>query len=450
MWSRIDLEYDNWDAGAYRLCRVSHPCIDDEYPFECAREMILPGNGTRVGTLGRNNAMFKMVYGMAGIDRNTNLVSMSASVKVFRCLNCSGNGSFHAWRTEHSYHSLSKPAFVTKSIDCKCLLDIRRLKSSWKDIVQTKYETRFIAGCAVAWFLGHKTNYFPKGVVEEINQAEPAADGVKLFYHNTHDGNQEQVLFVRLELKHGGFFISDPLTADSRLQSKLCATCKFKNTNRSGTRMMFGLDCGRHALCEKCVFSYFGTRDNDMVSIDSDNKVNMCLKCNVEMNQVLHVSLGKLTELRAPWAIGFLGRKAVFSRSFMTSAYPFFKRYLEWVLSAVIECEKYLDAARESLVVQNGRLEHPSCEAEAKHIEKGIALLRAACDQWELADIWLRFRRSTYEFLVVPDSPYPFEFMNQDDEFYMSLLSRKEYDLLRNRAICTQWNYYAHIDRDID
>jgi hypothetical protein len=92
----------------------------------------------------------------------------------------------------------------------------------------------------------------------------------------------------------------------------------------------------------------------------------------------------------------------------------------------------YLDAARESLVIQSGRLEHStSCEAEAKHIEKGIVLLCAACDQWELTDVWLRLRRSTYEFLVVPDLPYPVKFMNQDDKFYMSLLSGNEYDLLR-------------------
>lgn len=446
MWRRIYLEDSEWNAGVYRTCRISHECIDEEYPFECVREMILPGHGCRVGTLGRNNALFRMVYGMKGIDINVNIVNMSASVKMFRCPSCTDSGCFHAWRVEHSYHSISKPAFVTKTMNCLCLSNGRSFNRSWKDIIVTKYETRYIAGCAIAWFIGHKTNYFPKGILEEINSVDSKLDGVKLFYHNSHVGNVEQVLFVQLRHESGGFYITNPLDMSSRLQSKLCFVCKFKNTNQSGSRMMFGLDCGRHALCEKCVFAYFVRKDSDMVSIHSDNKVDWCSHCNVEMNRVIHVSVGSLKELRAPWPIGFLGRKPVFSRSFMTAVYPFFKMHLEWVLSAVTECEKYLDAAKELLVVQHGRRDHEDAlsPSEVTHVQKGIDLLIIACDQWELASVWLKFRRGAYAFLMEADTPYPMEFLNQDDEFYMSLLSRKDYELLRNRAICTQWNCYEH------
>jgi hypothetical protein len=443
MW-RSGLDGDKWDANAYRGCSVLHPCIDYEFPFDCVREMSLPGQGSRVGTLGRNNAMFRMLFGMAGIDTETRMLNMSDTVKVFYCRICSvGNGN-HYWKVEHSYLTISKPAFVTHSISCSCLSSGKSMNHSWTDIVKMKYESRYIAGCAIALFIGRKSNYFPKGIVEVVSTVDSNCDGVKLFYHKSSEGEEDQVLFVKTTRGSGGFHISNPLDANSKLQNKMCLKCKFKNSNQNGFRMMFGLDCKRHVLCENCVFEYFTSRINGVESISSKNKTNYCYGCNSSMRQVIHVSLGRLMEIRAPWAVGFMGKKPVFCHPFMAALNSFFQFYLAWTIDAVEECGIYLQDAREGITIERMKLHGVEDGEERKLIKKGIALLQIVRNNWELVSIWLSFRKTTYSFLTERNIPYPKEFLSQDASYYASMLPRRDFDVLRTRAICVQWNCEEH------
>ena len=435
----------------YRECGITSCLISKEYPFECLQEMSFPGHGCQVGSLGRNYSVVRLMYGAAGQEAGDVIVNASANVKIFKCIIGSESNHNHGyWRVEHSYGSISKPGFVTSTFNCECLKSSANFNISWKDVVGMKYETLHMGGCAVAWFFGRCLNYWPLSVV-----AEPVVihtDGiVRLNYHKCSEDGPKQTLELRLLYEDGGWHISDPLVYNSPIQMKSCRKCLFSNANLGGYRMMFGLDCKKHALCEKCIFRYFAAKGRTLGDYETEHDPAFCESCNVCMRQVVHVAFDSVSQLRAPWPIAFFGQKAIFNEPFFKCMTPFFKCHLEWIMDATIQAREEILTlkrviAREELFVEDEEEKSQVSVFLLQEKVKLIAEWQEALDAWNLVLIWLEFRVEHYRFLVEFDTPFSKAFLDQDADYFVRHLNRRKFNMLKNRAVCLTEVAKSHAD----
>lgn len=436
--------YDLWNPRAFNTCTITDGCIGFDFPYECSRELSLAGYGCRVGHIARNYIMFKMTYGMAGIEALNGITNVSQDTKVFTCPLCENPYGSSPWVVEHIYSSISKPAFVSQSMSCNCLRPGIVYERSWKETIGLKYESAYLAGCAVAFFIGRRTNYFPKDI--DIDDS-----GVELTYHKDREDAPEQILRLELSDRDGGFYIEvDPLNWKSRIQCRGCAACGFRNMNMHGSRMMFGLDCNRHAACEKCVFVLLTSR-NPMIP---GFRRGWCSLCSVNMSDCkLHVEIGNVKCLRAPVAYGYLGEKAVLCPILYYQLEPIYREDIEWAVAGRKESSDSLLSCQNRLAGEKAKLTDAGSNFGASHrsvdsINKGIRLLEAACLRWEAVLSWLGSREDQFRFAIGTDIPFPRNLLDQDRIGINRNLEKSVFDMLRNKAICSHWNAEEHLAKE--
>lgn len=417
-------------------CAVNSHLVDLEYPFECARDLMFPGNGCRVGSLGTNFQVYKMVSGAAGREPRDPLISMSSTLKSFKC--CTDNSMSHGtWTVEHMHGSFLKPAYVTGVFHCDgCFKFGVNFGVSWRQVLETKYESQYLAGCAVAYFISRKTNYMPKVIIAADSHL--AVGRVRLFYHKAIESTEEQTLDLSLDFRDGGWHIRDPLKRNCFPQVKACLQCKFTNANSDGSRMMFGLDCKKHALCEKCVFSYYA-KYTTIGDGGADVNGRECDVCKQKLQQALHVSLAGVGMLRAPWPVGFIGKKAVFSTALFDNLCPFYERSVKWAVDAMEEAEnesRGADTALEGLVEDRREEDENTSEDLSRRRLEAIRSWKAALEAWQQVMMWLNSKKEHYAFLLEFDVPFSKHFLDKDAYYFIIQMDKKSFDRLRQKAEC--------------
>lgn len=437
---------DHWNPQRYNVCTVTDECIDYDFPYECVRELSLAGFGCRVGHIARNYNMFKLIYGIAGIEARHSMMNISPEMKVFSCPQCDSPYGSSPWVVDHIYSSISKPAFVTQSIGCNCLRYGAVYDRSWKETIGLKYESMYLVGCAVAMFFGRRINYFPKGI-ETVCDSEGGNGVVELTYHKSIPDGNEQVLRLEVCNRNGGFYIQkDPLEWKSRIQFRSCVVCRFRNGDLNGCRMIFGLDCGRHGVCEKCVFGLLASVNPIVPGFQN----GWCGVCCSGMDRKVHVELGSVKCFRAPVPCGFFGKKPVFSPILYAQLGPMYQHHIEWAVTgrkeagdALASCRDQLENEKASLVALGSNTNSSSTSVDS--VNKCIRLLEASCEKWERVVTWLDSRVEYFNFALDIDIPYPKSFLAQDMALINRKLEKREYELLRNKAICSHWNAETHL-----
>ena len=431
-----------WD---YYVACVDDDGIDDTFPYECAREFALPGPGFEAGYANTNERVLKLMYGAKGTDVDRVCRSHRHASREFFCPYQEWVSPSHSyWEIDH-YHCdhYSKPGFVTRTFTCNCLRDEKYVESCWTDLMEVKYETKYLAGAAVAWFFVRKLNYFPKAMWD--TEVGPDYGTVVLSYHSSSSEDIDQNLVLHVKYKEGGWHISNPLAKTAKKCKRSCCCCTHSNCFDE-YRVMFGLDCGSHYVCEFCVFDFFTSypqwKANDEnkggIEVRHPSTCNACAKD--KMKRVVHmIGFDSVKVLRAPRPCGYIGRKPIFNRAFFRTANEFFERQLKWVTDSIYEAEREVTELRKLVCITSDFKEDLE-DDEENYYDRRCIESDMAHKAWGKVLDWLNYRDEHYMFLMKADVPFPKEFLNLDEEYYATNLCYRNFLQLKNEAKCLTSN----------
>ena len=339
----------------------------------------------------------------------------------------------------HYYNSESEPGIVTGMYECECLRDQANLNASWKDIVQTKYESEDIAACSVAFYFGRHLNYFPLDIWKKKSGIGKST--MCILYHKAKRNGDLQEVDLDLNFSNGGWHINDPLNTKSCVQAKRCDMCLFTNSNRGGYRMMFGLDCSKHCVCELCVYRFFVEKGTPLGNHGTIREPWECGTCGSAMERVVHISIGEEgLVLRAPWPRKYIGQKPIFNKHFANAIGPFYKTHLRWVLNGIITAKEEISMCNEvisGIDEQMSDIEQRDTPFEGtmvSYLNEKQRNWKKALDEWNLVMFWLDYRREHYDFLLTHDDPFPKTFLCHDATYYCEVLDRRGFEVLKKKA----------------
>ena len=203
--------------------------------------------------------------------------------------------------------------------------------------------------------------------------------------------------------------------------------------------MMFGLDCGRHFVCEQCIFGFVAilVKRTPVESGEEMQVPHFCIHCRKETRGVVGVSFKGVTEMPKPRPVGYFGIKAVFSPEFWSNMAPFFKIHIEWILLAFGEATRMIAMGNEVLREAQRTLNAEGIDGVPNDtyslVSKSEKWSQVVRDQQGIV-AFLVPKKPYIIWLIEWDRPYPKKFLEHDAPFYEAHLGRKCYEVLKRRA----------------
>lgn len=449
----------------YFDCDIESGCISREFPWECLREFRFPGTGCQVSNRKVNQFVASFLYGACGKVINpcldTALVEEATDVvpltQTFKCeLLLDNDGGHGVWKVEYNYQDSTLPGIVLSSPKCGCFLfgDVDP-NLTWSNIMRLKFESPFTAACRIGFFFLRRLNYMPIDITcgdREWESTEYSSelfqgfsgpiDGeraiVVLHYHKRKGEELRQLLKVRMVKRNGGWYTEDPVRKDSRLQKKKCFRCNYHNGSGDEYRLMFGLDCGRHTVCEECVFIHFGGKKSSVECQYSFNRVNYCNVCQCDTRSIVTVALQGLSEMKCPVPIGYIGMKPVFNPYFLKEFGEFYKLHIEWMVlanaKAISDYNGCVERIEESMRQLKASRNNCAGVDDWYRITQRVHQERNAKSLFRQVQLFTEYKRYVVEWLLKCDGDYPVQFLQQDRCYYENKLNRNHFKVAKRRA----------------
>ena len=414
------------------------------YPYELARELHYPGRGCVLGSSHRNRFMLNFTNSCCGIVGNGSsvhcpVIQPDEFTDIFRCrMNTDYEKSHGVFKIKYPTGKISGCSGIgTHCMKCDCLSgQLLETKADWESIMSLKYEDKYAAACRVGGFFGQKLVYYPLWIQFDENGEDgvnrPDSEVVvSIFYHMIDQSvHVHQCVKFLITKKGCGWSIKDPLNRNSRLQSKACKECNHSNVKLGQRfRMMFGLDCGKHCLCELCVYAFFTAKQIKSASTPDTCMERYCWECCMvggvsPLANTVTVSFDGCSKMRAPQPVGYFGLKAVVSRPMMEGYLSFYLDHIHFAVCAqnAVECElRKLKQELAKIVYRIGgqRDGHYLGDIATQH-EDSIR-------NHDNLRQWLSDREPVFGWAKQNDARYPKVFLEMDRGYYSVHLNKSEF-----------------------
>ena len=433
-------------ADTHESSYVDDEMTGQDYPYELARELHYPGRGCVLSDYLRNRFMLWFTNTACGIVRHSPVIEPDCYTDIFRCRMESNN---------EKSHGVFKIKFPTNknddcsgigihSMKCDCLSEKRNeSKADWESLMSIKYENVYVAACRVGGFFGQKLVYYPL----KIRFNEDRQDGVliSLLYHSQRNHVNRRGEPVRdyqslefLAIKEGGgWHVKDPLLRDSRLQNKACKSCNHIN-NKPGQRfrMMFGLDCSKHSVCEMCVYYFFTCKANRDVSVSDSSFDKYCIECGTDepMADTVSVSFEGCSKMRTPRPVGHFGMKPVIAKSMLDSYYAFYMEHIHFAVCAHKGIRDRIHNLMHEKAHVCYRMDYLNGPGPFGYTRDFNTQFDESILNHEKAWEWLNDRLHLFSWANRSDTRYPKVFLEMDSGYYCVHLNKNEFNIMDRLA----------------
>ena len=327
---------------------------------------------------------------------------------------------------------------VQSRLRCECWRILSKsvptIPSSFDHVLAMKYETLDLAIYAFGKYILTSTLNQPHSFEAEPGPDEEPGSIHKgtIYYHPLKSYGKLQQLKVLVELHvDGGYRLVNPMADSLRDQTKRCVMCDHSAVSEQNqpTRLIYGLSC-RHHVCDECLLELVH-QQHPRWPYGMTGRTNKCPQCKQNFSDVLITPFPELS-FRVPVVIFFMEKKPIYTEALLNSVFRVFADKISWILVEDYFVRRKLSELYELRRYITVQLERRRTRGQARFkLNKILQSANNCHDHWSNLESFLLEKRPFVKWCYDWTLPLPEQLLNNDADFYDSVLERHLYQVLK-------------------